>query len=333
MNIDELFQELEQQTVHSENVGTLERRISTRSVCDLFVGVQKPANLRSLRVQFQSAAIPVLLELPRFHGLEVQQQSVSHHVIVTLQPASPAFSSVFTSLAEDITRHIGQLHDEGEAATSFFVRLLQWQRLLERGRAAGLTDEEQRGLYGELWFLREKVLPALSPTQSFASWAGPERAAKDFQFPGSAVEVKTTTARQHQHIQIASEKQLDDTGLNALFLCHLSLEASYGNGETLPQIVASVREASAVDGTAAQLFEARLFEAGYLDIHGGLYNSVGYLLRAASIYRVQDGFPKIVERDLRLGVGDVRYSISAAECQHYSASAEELRSAMQGASG
>jgi len=287
MNAAELFAELEGQAVHTMSAGTLERRISTESACDLFLGVQKPGNTRSLRVRFASAAAPDPLQLPSFRGLELGQQCLAEsgreYLTVALRAVNPAFSSVFTSLAEDVARHVSQLQDEGQAAAAFFGRLVQWQRLLERRGAEGLDAEEQRGLYGELWFLRERVLTGLSVSQSVSAWTGPERTAKDFQFPGCAVEVKTTMAGQHQHLQIAGEKQLDDTGLDALFLCHLSLEVARGAGETLPAAVTSLRAAAAAIPAAAQTLEDRLLEVGYLDAHAALYAAVGYVLREVSI--------------------------------------------------
>jgi hypothetical protein len=35
-------------------------------------------------------------------------------------------------------------------------------------------------------------------------------------------------------------------------------------------------------------------------------------------FRVEGDFPRIVEADLRDGVGDVRYTISVAECKRFS---------------
>lgn len=328
MSIGALFQELEEQTVVAGATGTLERRVYTRSDCDLFVGVQKPANSRALRVKFSSSSAPPSLHLPPFRGIEINEGSfVEHHVgyrSITLSASNPSFKGVFTSLAEDVARHVSQHCDEAEAAAAFFGRLLQWQRLLERQGAEGLSVEQQLGLYGELWFLREHALVSLPLPQAVLSWTGPQWTAKDFQFSGCAVEVKTTTGRQHQHLQIASEKQLDDAGLDALFLCHVSLDTAQGAGETLPDIVEALRQTLAPNVIAAQALEDRLLDAGYLDIHAASYVGIGYVLRSVNLYRVRDGFPRIMERDLLLGVGDVRYSISAAECQHFSASAADL---------
>jgi hypothetical protein len=334
MNVAALFQELEQQSIQSGATGTLERRIPTRSTCDLFVGVQKPGNTRSFRVRFASKAAQHPGQMPQFRGLELREQSSieagREYFSLVLKAATPTFGSVFGSLAEDVARHVSQIDDEEEAAVAFFGRLLQWQRLLERQGAEGLTSEEQRGLYGELWFLREHVLTVIPQPSALSAWTGPERTSKDFQFPGCAVEVKTTSARQHQYLQITSEKQLDDTGLNGLFLCHLSLDIAQGTGETLPQIVAALRRSIANSSAAVQILEDRLLEVGYLGIHESTYEAAGYLLRDVHLYRVRSGFPRIMERDLLPGVGDVRYSISAAECRHYAVSAQEMHASIKG---
>src|SRR5437660_5702542 len=105
MNIAALYQELEQQSVQTGTAGTLERRIPTLSVCDLFVGVQKPSNTRSLRVRFSSAVAAQPQQVPKFRGLELRQHSTvedsREYLSVVLRATNPAFGSVFTSLAED----------------------------------------------------------------------------------------------------------------------------------------------------------------------------------------------------------------------------------------
>lgn len=50
------------------------------------------------------------------------------------------------------------------------------------------------------------------------AWKAALAAHQDFQFSTGALEVKTTAAKQPQSVRITSERQLDDTGVGALFL-------------------------------------------------------------------------------------------------------------------
>ena len=155
-------------------------------------------------------------------------------------------------------------------------------------------------------------------------WTGPKGTQQDFQFPGCAVEVKTTSAKQHQKLAIASERQLDDTCAGIIVLLHLSLDVRQGQGETLPEIVANVRSLVADNAIASDELENLLFEVGYLDIYTTRYDNVGYSIREHNYFKIGPDFPKIIESDLRNGVGDVRYTISVAECKRFSIPESEV---------
>jgi len=158
----------------------------------------------------------------------------------------------------------------------------------------------------------------------FHYWTGSKGTQQDFQFSGCAVEVKTTSAKQHQKLAIASERQLDDTGAGAIVLLHLSLDVRQGQGETLPGIVSSMRSLVVENAIARDELENLLFEVGYLDIHATRYENIGYTIREHNYFKVGADFPKIIESDLRNGVGDVRYTISVAECKRFSIPESEI---------
>jgi Putative PD-(D/E)XK family member, (DUF4420) len=132
-------------------------------------------------------------------------------------------------------------------------------------------------------------------------------------------------------LRISSERQLDETGADALYLAHLSIDARQGGGETLPEAVEAIR-ALARGGNAEGPLEDRLGNAGYLDIHASRYTT-GYTLRRLSLYRVEEGFPRIVERDLADGVGDVRYSVAVTECRDWERPVEEIGTRLKEAAG
>ncbi|NQE34791.1 hypothetical protein E5S67_02520 [Microcoleus sp. IPMA8] len=166
--------------------------------------------------------------------------------------------------------------------------------------------------------MRQVVIPQIGSRQGVKCWTGAKGTQQDFQFQHCAVEVKTTTAKQHQKLAISSERQLDDTGTGTLILLHLSLDARQERGESLPDMVASLRSLLENDPIAKEELEILLFEVGYLDIHIPYYEQIGYTPREVNYFKVEGDFPIIIEADLRNGVGDVRYTISVAECRRFS---------------
>jgi hypothetical protein len=198
---------------------------------------------------------------------------------------------------------------------AFLGQLARWQKFLSAS-FDGLSQEAQRGLWGELHFLREHLLPTTGTT-AVNSWKGGERAHQDFQFESSAVEVKTTLAKQPQVVRITSERQLDDSAWDSLFLNVIALEVRDGSGETLPEIVASLRAKLATDSGAREQFEDELLAIGYLEAHAERYADRGYQVRTVGFFRVGPKFPSLVEADMPAGVGDANYALSVAACEPF----------------
>ncbi len=319
--IEETWKSLEKESESETKTCILKRRLEPFSSCDISLGYEKPANRRMLLLRVFRSNTPDSDYLPRSKGFEIRTVSLpeddEEHATLELILTDSRFTDIFTSLVQDVIDNITIQKNEKSVIRAFIERLVKWQQFLDRYGHDGLGDEARRGLYGELWFMRRYLIPILGINKAVDAWKGPFRKAQDFQLSDCAVEVKTTISKQHQKIQIVSEQQLDDTGLGGLFLQHLSLMESSGSGETLYEIVEDIRKIITVEPVASQKMEDSLFDAGYLNAQAHRYNKTGYNVRYSSIFRVNEGFPRITERDLANGVGDVHYSINVSECMHY----------------
>jgi Putative PD-(D/E)XK family member, (DUF4420) len=149
------------------------------------------------------------------------------------------------------------------------------------------------------------------------SWVGSERQVRDFQAGTWSVEVKTSYGNNHQKAHISNERQLDPSNLENLFLYHLSLETRHQSGETLNQIVESISNALSQDSLALNRFKNKLLEGGYFGQHKHLYETAGYFIRQENFYKVENNFPRIEEKDIRPGVGDIKYSIILSRCSDF----------------
>lgn len=320
MNLEETWQTLEEDNC-SAKPGILVRRIYPESNKDLFIGIKKPTNTRLLIIRISKNNVPDITAIPESKGFIVFSESLfddnDNLSSMVLMLSSEIYKDIFTALIEDIITHIVNIDDEISTIQAFLVRLLKWQKFLEKYSNKGLDNESQRGLYGELWFLKRYLLSNISIDKAINYWTGPEYSRHDFQLPNCSVEVKVTLSKQHQMLRISSERQLDEAAVKLLYLFHLSLDSLQGRGETLPAIIEKIRKEIKTNIPACLMFEEKLFEAGYLDEHSSKYQNVGYARRDSNIFKVIDGFPRIIERDLPNGVGDVSYSISVAECMHF----------------
>lgn len=318
MKINQIWDELANDTSFTK--GLLLRRYSGSVLPDVFVAIQQPEKLICIATSISES---IEVNISMFDNLqEIQIDFFPDHNqkgknILLFKLINNQHRDIFSVLCEDLIASITSETNEKQLVKSILNRFEKWKSLFTRMISEGLTPEEQRGLFGELYFLR-KFLQCNNNLQLILNtWVGSAREVRDFQMNDWAVEVKTTHGNNHQKVQISSERQLDITHLEKLFLYHISLEKVQENGESLNQIVASINDLLATDSIASNRFKSKLYEAGYFDHHVDLYDSTGYFIRQDTIYKVEDNFPRIQENEIRSGIGDVKYSIILSQCEAY----------------
>lgn len=316
MTIEEQWLALEAETPGSEGW----RMLLARPIKGyaLFVAIECASARRALLIRVPAEAVPPKRQWPVIAGVEVTALTLAGHVSFGVILRDSRFTDVFSALAEDLARRVEESSGAPAEAVALLIgQLVRWQRFLAAS-AAGLSPEAQRGLWGELKFLHDNLIPILGGGTAVPGWRGPVGAHQDFQYAAAWIEVKTTLAKQPQTVRIASERQLDDTHAPALFLQVLMLETHEGGPATLPALIAQLRSALAAWPAAREVFEDALLAARYLDSHAPRYAATGYAVRQADTFRVGAGFPRIVEADLPPGVGDASYQLSLAACAAFS---------------
>ena len=227
-------------------------------------------------------------------------------VRIRLEETQRGFDDLFRQLRDDIVTSILPCRDEGQVFETLRARLAHWQRFMESA-GDGLTPTRQLGLFGELRFLSALIGSGCSQSKTLDGWQGPYSANHDFMFGLTAVEVKSTAGNNDSKIAISNERQLDDTGVDRLFLCHLSFDRRDHAGQTLPALIEEIR--TSLEYSLQIVFGDRLLAAGYHPSQANLYRDVGYTERRATYYRVAGLFPRVVPADLKLGVHEVGYSV------------------------
>lgn len=330
----EVWEELEHEAKNHRKPHALIRRIIPESSLDAFIGIEFPDERKMFALETSIESLDKLDSFPVFKGLEIgKKDSVTNRsdkasLFVILK--APRFADVFCVLIEDIATELLTVKDEEKALAIIITRLVEWQQFTEPGNQEGLSAEARRGLYGELYLMTTHLLPSLGSGAVFA-WKGFSANQQDYYLGKSAVEVKTTKAKQHQKLKIASERQLDENFFDQLFLYHVSLDELPGNSNTLPKLIEHIRDFIKGDAEARGYFEDALFQVGYIDSHRKMYDSFGYEIREENLFVVKDEFPRILEKELRSGVGDVTYSVNVAECKHFSTELSDLLTLIQGA--
>ena len=162
-------------------------------------------------------------------------------------------------------------------------------------------------MLGELLFINELIDNNLNPDYILNCWTGPDFEDKDFTFGTTCFEIKFTTSK-IPRIKITSERQLDTTNIDKLFLNCFTCESLKEKGVSLNSVVDTIREKINQNTATLKYFNERLESADYLEEHTENYNAQ-YGVKTRSVYEVGDSFPKLTNSNLPSGVYDTSYFI------------------------
>lgn len=325
MKINQIWENLENDKSFSH--GLILRRYSSAVTPDVFVAIKLPEKFRCIAASISNSVKINLSTFTRLKDLSIElipDESKSEKNILLLKLLNIQNKDIFSVLCEDLMSNISSMTNEGTLVKELLNRFEKWASLFDKATSQGLSAEEQRGLYGELFFLRKFLQVHPDFMNILNSWVGPERQIRDFQSDNWSLEVKTTCDNNHQKVHVSSERQLDTVNLEALFLYHISLETRQNSGETLNDIVQYILDLLSPDLTSQNRFRNKLLEAGYFDHHRNIYDKTGYFIRQDFFYKVEKNFPRIEENDIRDGVGDVKYSIVISQCSGFKRTDEQV---------
>src|SRR5690606_15000159 len=136
-------------------------------------------------------------------------------------------TDIFTMFIEDIIEKLNTVSESQQALTLINQRVNYWKKLFSRATGELLSAEKQRGLFGELFFLRLLLQNTTSGEEAMQSGRGAESANQDFARSGQAVALKTSAAN-NPSVHRSHAQPLDFTAWDHLFLGLISVTETTG---------------------------------------------------------------------------------------------------------
>lgn len=299
---------------HGLSPGSIDaRRVSREGKHDFFwimSGLSEPGLLLRLTEGTEEPK-----PLPRLRNLDIAFRDMEGGRALTIVLKDGEQRELFAGLCEDIVRAAEVGSDNQDALLRGVRRMMRWHHLLRGGRGDLLSLDEQRGLLGELQFLR-RLVDLVGPRAAIEAWRGPAGASKDFELDGILVEVKARRGAARPHVQISSEDQLTDVPGARLFLVVSAVDAVIKpSGLTLTDHVGAVEKLfSEADTESFLLWDDALHASGF--DRDDDYSERRWNLGPTIDHEVEGKFPRIVT-PLLPGVTSVRYSVSLDSCADY----------------
>lgn len=250
-----------------------------------------------------------------FRGVRIDVFDLNESKELNIYLIDNELKEIFSLFIENIIEEITKIPTENEAVTITSNIIQKWKKLFDKLHAKGLTLEQQKGLVGELLFLDELIDSGINPDYLLNCWTGPDFEDKDFTLGATCFEIKFTTSKLPR-IKITSERQLDTSNIDNLFLNNYISETLKENGISLNSIVDNIREKISNNSATLKYFNEKLESADYFNEDREYYNSQ-YGVKSRSIYQVNDSFPKLTTDSLPQGIYNTSYYIENSAVEVY----------------
>lgn len=215
------------------------------------------------------------------------------------------YEMIFTPMANEIFAGVSV---QGRKPIDVVVETIDEFRGALKPLRSDLTLSEQIGLFGEIWVLRNVLIPNIG-ARSCCLWSGPDAERHDFVGDNAHIEVKTTTRSEDRH-EISRIDQLRAPNGKRLLFASIQLEKTEGGEVTLATLIDDVIAALGIDGKAIDAFESRLAKMRW---HDGLRQSSElkkFNLRDAQFFEVEGSFPRLPDDYVPpRGVTAIKYTI------------------------
>lgn len=263
-------------------------------------------------------------DVTRLNGINIDlrngENESQQRLVLTLE--RNVDSDLFLGLCETLITSLATVMDSAVALSVTLQHLKRWKAFLAGKTARILTNEEIRGLFAELYVLRQLYLKRLRQNDAVNAWCGADGAHQDFIFGNIAIEVKSLSGRERSSVRISSEDQLEAL-VDSLFLVTVQLNdmPDTESALSLNGMVALIDQELS-SGEAIELFSQKIADFGYAALAD--YDKPRFTIGSVNGYKVTEQFPKIIRSQISQGLIHVAYDIQLEAIARFACECDEI---------
>ena len=222
---------------------------------------------------------------------------------------------LFLSVCKDIISICASYPSNEQMVIAVENRLKRWQAFLMQNTEVSLSLMMQMGLFAELMFLINILVPGKGASVAIAAWGGPEADKQDFSLPDLAVEIKSYKTSKGPLVTISSTHQLFSID-KPLFLVTYGLTEAQ-NGKSIIDLISELDTLfSSESVTVIQSFERKLIEFGYMP--GMVYDVMHkFVVDSTRGFIVEKDFPRILPHQTPSEIIAINYTIDLQLCTRF----------------
>lgn len=244
------------------------------------------------------------------------EKRVDNKMYLSFNLTDDKYKDIFFKFCEDMIETTRNLDSKCDIIDFVSMRWNMW-RLAFKNNNRSLTENEIKGLIGELIFLRDVMIPKYGVERSINSWQGPLNYHKDYEINDEWYEIKTVSDNSLT-VKISSVQQLEDREEKKGELVVITLSNTNKENSskiTISNIISNIdREIDNMD--LKRFFWGKLNDFGY--VYEEEYENYIYKLENMSRYNVlNENFPRIISKKLQKGIVNVSYEIGIRDIEEY----------------
>lgn len=200
------------------------------------------------------------------------------------------------------------------AISTALVRWKYWKELFGKKRSQLLDKQEIKGLIGELYFLKNRLIPEFGYKNAVKSWMGPLQGHKDFEINRTWFEVKTINDGA-AHITVHSLEQLESEIDGHLIVVRAD-ETSENNEKAMNLNTMVLQVLDRIeDPEILEEFRIKLDHVGYSADRE--YDKFNYIVKGSEMYAVNNTFPRLRRSEINHAIGNVNYTLLIAGIEKF----------------
>lgn len=297
----------------------------------LLIGLDLINNQKRIYIDITSESwnAEQLKAFPKWRGIYINQEyfpkigPLKEKNFLVISQEENESDDIFENVLQNIVDHI-LVDEEIPLYTSLYEVLDRWHNFFKKKWEAKLSEEEEAGLFGELYYINKwlETFPS-DPPLIINDWKGPLKFRIDFLIKKSGIEIKTLSPKIKDEVKISSEKQLElNPVINELFLYVLKIEKNDTVGSTLGNLAKNIEEKliKKAPSLAVKFRETLLLN----NIKAEEYNSTYYFIHEELAYEVREGFPRIESKQFNKALSRISYSLDLSHCEDFRVEVEDV---------
>ena len=301
-----------------DNPGKYSRNIFIESKTLIRASVIYENKFKSIDFIFKKKIINKIdLEFKETKGIKVifEEDDLDNELIIlSIYLKNTLFLDTYIKLLEKIINAVFEIDDQKISYNKILKLLINWRRCFEDEKFDGLSKEEEIGLIGELTIIEKLFSKNIDPNNILSIWEGPSGGLHDFKDSKFLIEVKTFSKKKKK-IKINNIDQLNYLFFTKLYLGCVELEHNT-LGETLLNVIDRINNDIFHERNLNEIFEEKLNQYGYFDIHRNYYQTK-FIVNKTSFYKVSEGFPTILKKNILEGISDISFSIDIDKIKNF----------------